>query len=172
MQRGELCVKAIVGYCQPMPWHRHQYDAWAASVRTPFDWIDGEISLTPARCTPLLCIDLNDGMGRINGQERCDVAVGPFEMKDEHLPGILMHKLLLKHKLSAVNTHYDCGHTRKGRIDYIGIPSGAMPLVEKCEVWRKVGRRMQYSKEFPDHSPLVVRLEIPMPTPTRSSPQL
>ncbi|CAK0841938.1 unnamed protein product, partial [Prorocentrum cordatum] len=94
---------------------------------------------TPARCTPLLCADLNDGLGMVKHEAGVCVplseAIGGVEPALEHESGAAWRRLCEGWGLATVNALYE-GYTLSGttgarsRPDAIAIPRELMQSVD------------------------------------------
>ena len=69
---------------------------------------------TPARFTPILCVDLNSGQGLRSKTVCLDDAVGPFSPAEENEIGKLFHDFALRSQMTLANTTKDIGHTFVG----------------------------------------------------------
>jgi len=69
--RSGMCdLQVICGYYPPRPLAARLMPAYEKTVGAIDRWIRAVLSATPARCTPLLGVDLNDGLGlkQVEGQ--------------------------------------------------------------------------------------------------------
>ena len=113
-------------------------------------WAEKTISSLPTRTTPLLAIDLNDGLGvRSNGtgDPVCFIDsphVGDIWPQIEHGNSIQIRKLLAFHDLCALNTFHGAGPTFFGteghtsRPDYVLCPTGFRVMVKKHTLCQKL----------------------------------
>ena len=68
-------------------------------------WLKERLALAAARSTPVLTVDLNDGMGKLHGQVVGTGAVGPFGARYERGPaGTGCRTMLEETGMVATNT--------------------------------------------------------------------
>ena len=115
------------------------------------------------RSTPIVAIDNNSDYAQT---PYCDEAVGPFSYKKTHCfsvegagkvnsDGNEMIEIGSRHKLSRVNTFYDCGPTWFGRLgesrkDVVWLPRNLTQLTSRCVVLKtwQVAPTRQYEISF------------------------
>ena len=97
-------------------------------------WIREEVLKTPVRCTPLIAVDLSDGLGLLDRQLVSDDAVGDCDPSPEMYTGQAFHELLNDTQMMAINNFYKRGHTfvgpppadgsapHRSRIDFVCAP--------------------------------------------------
>ena len=137
-----------------------------------WEWIDGVVSVLPARCVPCLLGDFNAKVGRIRvegvWQMHSDSNVGPHNAEQQNSSGDRFRDFLHKHYLAATNTFYNAGPTYYGiiagytsRVDYIRLPQALLPQISKCCVWHGSGDSLQLvaGPGKRDHRPLQLVFE-------------
>ena len=78
LERGINRLNVIQGYFPPRPSQEKAVANWRICGKKLLDWITQMVLETPARFTPILCVDLNSGQG-VRSKTACfDEAVGPF----------------------------------------------------------------------------------------------
>ncbi|CAK0882744.1 unnamed protein product [Prorocentrum cordatum] len=123
-------------------------------------WARDELLQVPHRFTPVILTDLNSGLRR-RGDD--DHAVGPYGSERESYSGQMFHELLTQMKLTAVNTHWDSGHTFFGmggsssQIDFVCLPQSALKLVRWTCTWRRTGESIRAMNAILDHVLVVVK---------------
>ena len=127
------------------------------------------LSQVPARCIPILSLNANGRVdANFNGIPTPDEHIGPAEPDRTIFNGRLLHDFLRKHMLFAANTFAKTGPTYHGpkgetsRVDYICLPLPFKAALQKAEVWRRTGIRMQKIRalRFRDHLPFVVTADL------------
>ena len=170
-----------LGIASYNPLAANTWDWYASAKRCPgyfatvgkfLKWIDGIVSHLGSSCTPIICTDLNDGIGLArDGHAWVRVessALGETRTRVE-LPGgagALFRNLLERHHLSRVGSFYGYLPTyfavsgSTSMIDHIALPEGSLHAVTKCGVLRRAGKRLRLllipSEANRDHVPLVV----------------
>lgn len=137
-------VAIIVGYYPPRP---HAQGAshggvYMRAVMALTAWMGTVLSFLPARTTPFLCVDLNDGIGgrftEAGVPQRVDnpfVGAAQFDM--EHEAGTAFREMLDFHGMSVLTTHFKSGYTFYGaggyasRIDHVAVPAALVPVVDQ-----------------------------------------
>eukprot|EP00959_Pyramimonas_sp_CCMP1952_P461073 9480981-Pyramimonas_sp.AAC.1 len=76
------------------------------------------MSCLPSRTTPIIAMDLNDGLGRRHGPHGLSnivsSALGEHGRGEEHLAGGLMRGFAETYSLAAANTFFHCGPSYYG----------------------------------------------------------
>mmetsp|Transcript_69844 Transcript_69844/g.197902 ORF Transcript_69844/g.197902 Transcript_69844/m.197902 type:complete len:260 (-) Transcript_69844:2493-3272(-) len=123
------------------------------------EWLEGMLAKAPARTTPMLFMDLNDGIAY---QGKDDWVAGKFGIQKENYAGQSMREVLNRHWMKAVNTHYTASATYHGNnhtsiIDYVCMPTGLE--VKECVVMHRSAIALQHinTKKFLDHKPILVK---------------
>lgn len=143
-------------------------------------WIGAMLSAAPARSTPLVCVDLNDGVGGrftdAGMAQRVDSnLVGDVQFDVEHEAGLAFRAMLDFHEMSVLTTHFRSGYTDYGaggyvsRIDHVAAPATLVPLIDRYCAAGGLGRRLQVINAYErrDHLPLVLQVRVPLPTSAR-----
>ncbi|CAK0812178.1 unnamed protein product, partial [Prorocentrum cordatum] len=142
-----------------------------AAADALFTWTQRCLMDTPTRCTPLLCADLNDGLGMVKYEagvfSPLSEAIGGVEPALEHESGTAWRRLCEDWGLATVNTFYE-GYTFSGptgarsRPDVIALPRELMSSVDGCKPLDAIGDRLQAirARGRRDHTPLGVSVII------------
>ena len=80
------------------------------------NWQDDCLGTVPARCVPVVGMDLNDRFGQpAETEDEEQQSVGPHHTGKEGLTSTLMRKVLHKHGMAVVNTYWPSGPTYFGQ---------------------------------------------------------
>ncbi|CAK0909733.1 unnamed protein product, partial [Prorocentrum cordatum] len=123
-----------------------------AAADALFTWTQRCLMETPTRCTPLLCADLNDGLGMVKHEagvfSPLSEAIGLVEPALEHESGTAWRQLCEEWGFATVNTFFE-GYTFSGptgarsRPDVIALPRELVPSAEDCKPLYTIGDRLQ-----------------------------
>ena len=119
LQAGGNCINVIQLYVPPRPSNSRDLPLWKATCVKLIKWMDQMVVETPLRYTPVVCTDLNLGLGMRNQILDTDGSVGPWGATEETETGRLFHDWLMKRDITAANTMADLGPT------FIGANGGA-----------------------------------------------
>jgi hypothetical protein len=149
-------------------------------------WLHEMLGKARTRTTPILGVDLNDGLGwESTGSEWkqvTDDAVGEVGAGIENDQGADFHAMLLAHNMTAVNTMIGSGemtwkgaHRAESQIDFLCVPRALIPAVAECFVLQRLGKRLQVIPGVcqRDHWPVFAKIEYSLEagnSSTQSSP--
>jgi len=161
---GTVMIAMMVLYFPPKPSKEGSSLAYRHTCEKLLMWAKGEYLRIPQRYTPVICMDLNSGLRARPDSE----AVGPFGADGENKCGQAVHEWLDLVGLVAINTFYDCGNTFEGsagssQIDYMCVPSSALPLVEWTKTWRRSAQEGRSMPAVLDHIPVVMKMRMVPP---------
>ena len=159
VKNSTMDMLVLVAYFPPQPTRSDQRKRYLHIVGQTAGWMQ-EVTRTGARTTPVLAFDLNDGLGvsKVGNtwERRSSSAVGEKGIGKEKDAGSLVKGILEQHGLVAVNTWVGSGEqtfhgaSRCSQIDFICLPGGLLPAVEKAHVLSGKGKRLQL---IPDVKP-------------------
>ena len=127
--------------------HSAQYKKVLCSqiVQEICKWLDKVLSKLPARCIPIIGIDLNDRVGKhrvghkdfSNTCDQCST-IGPFAQDREGITAHTFRHIAMKHGLAFANTYHKSHATVYGpgycsTIDFVLIPKTLLAEVSKCQ---------------------------------------
>lgn len=125
-------LTVIVGYYPPRPRAQgaSQGGVCMRTVMALTAWIGAMLSAAPTRSTPLVCVDLNDGIGGrftdAGAAQRVDSNLnGEVQFDVEHEAGLAFREMLDFHEMSVLTTHFRSGYT------YYGAGGYVVPLVDR-----------------------------------------
>ena len=131
-----------------------------AIMRELMLWLEDVLGGLPARCVPIIFIDLN---GRLGQEGDGDGVVGPCGSERITPNGRMFKRVCSKFGLMAFNTFVACGHTWYGgghssRIDFVAGPITLWPAVDRVAVLRGTAKLVQAGRatKVLDHAPVAV----------------
>ena len=175
LKKFGLCdLLVFVAYMPPQPCGRGHGSKANLTVRSMLKWMSEVMLKAPRRCIPLVLLDSN---ARLGLQREAATAswvpssswhVGDAFREQESATGRLLREFMEQHELCALNTYdaHSAGPTwfanssscsRSSRIDFILIPSTLWGEVQRVEVCKNKGLRIQkHSSSFAnyDHVPV------------------
>ena len=171
-------LKPIVLYFPPRPTTADAEKKYRETVDILLRFFESELNKAPARCTPLVFVDLNDGLGirTLDGQQVVSQGgvVGTLAPKLEHYAGERFREICEAHHIALANTHKGGEDTWYGekcssRIDYVGLPLGLLGGLLSCKALALQARHMQLarSKRLWDHLPVEVCFRYGLPRPPK-----
>ena len=168
----------ISAYMPPQPSSNRELAPYQHTVRKICSWLDMILCTCGRSTTPIIGIDLNDGMGiHRQGREHIETrVVGQRAHTVEKHPlgaGASMRELMEKHHMIAANAMeevtpiYHGAAPREGHkehssmIDFVFVPNGLAPLLQKSTILRRAGRRLQLIPDSKprDHIPIMAFIE-------------
>jgi len=176
-------VLVLAAYFPPAALATDKREVRRRAVQALMEWLVSELRRAPTRCTPVLAMDLNSGLGSHGGVPLDSPALGPHGGGEANEAGLQLVELLETFDLTPVNTWHSKGgptfvHATgaSSTIDFVCLPSGLAARVS-CEVLWRPGRRVQLiqHREVRDHLPLRVvvpyrlAFSLARPSPTRWS---
>ena len=119
---------------------------------------------SPTYTTPILYMDLNDGLGIEGGIPTASTAVGEEGRCSQSIAGTLVDSWMQVGSMAAYNTFYPAGPTHwhhsapPTRLDYIAGPIMLLQAIKRYYVDRRAGRRLQIitDNNLRDHMPLKI----------------
>ena len=143
-----------VAYVPPYPNKVSKIPAWHETIRKLFQWLHFVFSQCPERCTPMLSLDLNDGLGTKDGCQIVDKHIGRFHPSAMGTAATFLYELLRAFDLCAINTFFDNPVTfygmtpgSKSRIDFLCIPCPLFSAMHKCDLGYAQARKLQLIKD-------------------------
>ena len=109
---GDVDHSIFALYFPPRPRVRgsREFSVYTKIVSDILKWVDWQLCRLPKRTTPLVCTDLNDGLGFLEADKDLhlvqDRIVGPWYPDCEHYCSTAFRKLLQKHSLCVTNTFF------------------------------------------------------------------
>ena len=140
---------------------RHYQD----TVRLLTSWISDVLDSLPARCTPIIGLDLHGEIGESTDPE--DRSVGTWHRGQQCYSSDQFMAMVRRHGLAIVDTHFEVGCTWRGPsgavpyIDHWAIPQGMLAEVMSCTAVVRAARRLQLvsHRSFLDHVPLFMEFK-------------
>ena len=168
VKSGRFDLHIVIGYQAPRPQEAKKIPAWEKGTKQLQEWVRKTVANTPARCTPVVFTDLNDGLEKTEDEqqmartEKTDTAVGTFCNSHQGLAGELFHNMMTEQHLFAVTTIKDIGASYIGptghesNIDQIAFPIGMKEGIQEIAADRALGKRLQmiHSPHSRDHIPI------------------
>jgi hypothetical protein len=147
----------IVAYYPPIPWSKDLYPQYRITCRELTCWLSKVLDGTPGCSTPLLYVDLNDGMGiQQIGSEWVPLddlsCVSPEARNREKKPGgagELFRELLTTHGMASLSTWFDQRPTFYGNtgsssmIDHLCGPEALVHSLRSAGPLGGMSRRLQ-----------------------------
>ena len=171
LKSGRYDILIIGAYLPPFTGNTKDFAKHKQTVDKVLSWCQGQIQQVPCRCTPILCLDLNDKLGYIQEEGLLQLGqgahVGSCQPGVEGYSAMKFREVLEMEDMAAINTHYPSGDTYYGpssssRIDFICMPVGMLHKVETCKVLHRRGKSLQMisSRDLRDHIPLLVEADL------------
>ena len=147
IRQGKLDLTILALYFPP-----RAGGVYKQCVERVMDFAQSVMRELPGRTTPVVLMDLNDGMGKevVGGFERPipSTAVGDACRSVEHWAGHSMREFAEEHDMVVVDSFYHTGPTyygagTKSYTDHILLPQGVLPNVEYCCTAMGAMKRLQ-----------------------------
>ena len=148
----------IVGYFPPAPGRSDQMCQYRSTCRSVCDFLHSILLKTPGCSTPIIYVDLNDGMGiRKVGKEWQELeeeechCIAKESIRREKIPGgagELFRSLLLAHQLASLSSWTDSrptfyGNYSESLIDHLCGPVALIDVMKSSGVLSKLSTRLQ-----------------------------
>ena len=132
-------------------------------------WGTKEIENLPARCSGVICGDMNARLGSVQVDSICGKClIGGWQQQGEGLAGGKLREWATRHQLEVVNTTHEraAGPTWSGgrhkisRLDYIMVPAdGEIEVLDAWVNYRAAhGLQLARSLHWLDHAPVQIRI--------------
>ena len=169
VRSGWFDLAIVAAYFPPRPTAAKKRPAYEKTVEIIMDFIEAFTSSLPARCTPFLLCDANDGIGRVRSHEGIRFldsgAVFEAGAALEHRAGLAIHEYMKRHEMLAISTRTHgptfFGCNGSSVIDYVIIPRALADSVRTTGPLRRLGSKLQLvnTKGPHDHIPTHVCVE-------------
>ena len=152
---GSADVFAVCAYFPPCPRAKAEYPAYKQTCRALAGWLSDALCKCPASSLPVICTDVNDGMGlkkTLASTINLDTSVVPPQAaRVEKLPGgagELFRLILEQHDMFSATAWFDpratyFGNESQSLIDHICIPWGLYGAVRSAGPLYTMSKRLQ-----------------------------
>lgn len=170
----------VGAYMPPRPTAAAEQARYRTTVDKVLKFVGTVLSESRYRSTPVLGLDLNDGVGLQAAEWGYAAAAGPSvggrNLQPEGYAGQNFRELMEVHHMAVVVTHEVSGveadeytwqgpHEQRTLIEYLCVPIAMLPLVKSYTRMDRANRMLRMAPRVPDHFPvhLDVRYQLRSP---------